>query len=400
MYGSLAISLILGVAISVFNARVLGPEIYGDFKFIQGVWRFLVAFLSGGIFVAGGRLLAQEQKKEFRQEIMGTLILICLAQGILFSTLIFLFSWPQEKIFNNFLGNDFRFIAPLIVFVSFRPFMENTLKGDNRVYSIGMFHVLPLAVYLLASLLVVKLTPFGLRSALFLTLLSLGTIVIMILWYLAPLFRNIMVHAKKVWKETKVFGFDVWIGSLFNNNTILLAPLCIAYFHDNLSVGYFSLSMTLASPLRFIPASIGVALFKRFANKDRIHPSITWATIGISVCSVVAFIIVLYLAFPIVYTENYLPALPLCYIIAIGAILQGIGGFFNNFLCAKGYGKASRNASLAQGVVNLLGYVTLVPPYAGLGAAVTLLASGMIYLCMILKSYIFLGTRNALPKKI
>ena len=43
LYGSLAISLILGIAVSVFNTRLLGAELYGDFKFIQGFWRLLMA---------------------------------------------------------------------------------------------------------------------------------------------------------------------------------------------------------------------------------------------------------------------------------------------------------------------------------------------------------------------
>ncbi len=391
LYASLAFSLALGIAVSVFNTRVLDAELYGDFKFIQGLWRFLIPFISGGIFIAGSKLLTQEEEHKVRQELIGTLILLCLTQGIFFGAFIYVISWTQEGIFNNLLGNELRFIAPLLAFVSFRPFMEQTLKGDNRVYSLGMFRVLPMAFYLGTAMLVVKFLPYGIRAALILSLLSLGAVIVGIIWNIAPVFRNIIAHARNIWQETKQFGFQVWFGSLFNNTTILLAPLCLAYFHDNLSVGFFSLAMTLAFPLRFIPASIGVTLFRKFAGEESILPSVAWVTIVTAVLSFICFLIILDWGFPIVYTDRYLPALPLCKILAGSAILQGIGGFYNNFLCARGFGKAARNASIAQGIANLLGFGTLVVFYGASGAALTLLLSGGIYFGMILVGYLRRG---------
>ena len=50
LYGTTFISVGLGFAISIFNTRVLGKESFGDYKFIETVFRFLSSFVSVGDF--------------------------------------------------------------------------------------------------------------------------------------------------------------------------------------------------------------------------------------------------------------------------------------------------------------------------------------------------------------
>lgn len=387
LYGSLGVSLILGIAVSVFNTRILLPEVYGDFKYLQSFWRFFMTFMSGGIFIAGGRMLAKEKNEAVRRELTGALSCFGMLQIIGFGLLLFILSWPQEKIFGNTLGPELRFIAPFAAVVVFRQFMEQTLKGDNRIFSLAAYRILPLGIYLLLGTSLYAGFPFGLRTTLFLTLLSMTMVFAGILWTLKPIYKNISSHFQQIWQNTRVFGLQVWLGSLFNNTTVLLTPLSLSFFHDNLSVGFFSLAMTLGFPLRFIPASVGVALFKKFAGDKKITAWVIWATTGLTVLAFVCFVIALHLFFPYLYSQSYLPALLLCKIVALGASLQGLGGFFNNFLCAQGFGKSARDASFAQGVVNLIGCGILIPLQGSLGAALTILISGGVYFTVIVLLY-------------
>ena len=58
LYISLSIGVLVGIGVSVLNTRLLGPEQYGDFKFLQSLFSFAVTFVTLGIFYSGGRLIA------------------------------------------------------------------------------------------------------------------------------------------------------------------------------------------------------------------------------------------------------------------------------------------------------------------------------------------------------
>ncbi len=61
VYLSIIISLIVGIGVSIVNKRLLGKEVYGDFKFLQNA--FALTFVTLGLFYSGGRLVAKERNQ-------------------------------------------------------------------------------------------------------------------------------------------------------------------------------------------------------------------------------------------------------------------------------------------------------------------------------------------------
>jgi len=190
-----------------------------------------------------------------------------------------------------------------------------------------------------------------------------------------------------VLNEVRRYGKHIYIGTISNVGTTQFGGIALAFFIDATAVGYFILARTISTPLTMIATNVGTAFFKSFSNSKGIPIKVVYGTIGISVVSLIVFYLVIGIFVDYVYPKEFQVILPLIYIIAMGTVIQGIGGFVNNFLCAHGYGKISRNAAFLQGFMNCLGFTFLVHWYGVNGAAFTVVLSSLSFTLMILYSY-------------
>ena len=89
----MGLGLVVGIAVSVLNTRFLGPEQFGDFKFLQTLFLFSVTFITFGAFNSGSRIIAQKKYEHIRQELVGSLLGLAAIFSLIFSVLIFGFSF-------------------------------------------------------------------------------------------------------------------------------------------------------------------------------------------------------------------------------------------------------------------------------------------------------------------
>ena len=397
--------IFIGVGVSIINTRLLGPQQYGDLKFLQNLFSFFVTPMTLGIFVSGARLLAQRQNETQKQQLIGSLLLLATILSLLLIICMFIFSYYQENIFGNRLGHLIRVLCPLLFVVPFKLCLENIMKGDNKIYELSTFRILPMIIYLGAAITFNFFVPLSLASALSINLIAAALVTVSFSFIIKPRFNNIGKTLRTVWEEIKSYGFHVYIGILFNVATVSLGALVISFIVGNINLGYFSLAKIISDPLRMIPVSIGTTFFKDFANSDRLPPRVTFLTICVSIFALFIFILLIKDVVLLLYSQDYIKSVSLCYFVSCGAVLQGIGGYFNNFVCAHGGGKFARNAAIAQGTSNIIAFSAFVYLFGVMGAAIATLLSGAIYLCAIFyyyrrlskqqRSYIF-ATRSAL----
>ncbi|MFO7810014.1 MAG: oligosaccharide flippase family protein [Candidatus Delongbacteria bacterium] len=380
LYTSMIFGIGLGVIVSVINTRLLGPEKYGDFRFIYGVYSFFALIIHFGLFSSVGRLLADRKNDSIRKELIGSSIILTSVIGVVFSLLMFSFAFFQSHLFARDLSAIFFILAPLFFFVPAKISFENVFQGENRIYELAFFRQGPQFFYIIISLILYKLNLFNLVNCLIVQLLTLGSLAFFLSLRLKPEFANIKLHLKEIFTENKSYGFHVYIGSLFGVASTHFGPILLSYFSlDNVDVGYFSLALMSAMPLALIPSIAGTTMFKEFANRNRIPAKVTYVTLSISAGTLVLFFLLIKPAVFLLYTKDFAGVIPLAYIVAFAQIFHGFGDYHNKFLGAHGQGKKMRNGAIAVGVSNLIGFVTLVPFFGALGAAYTKLFSGIIY---------------------
>ncbi|MFC2113427.1 oligosaccharide flippase family protein, partial [Bacteroidota bacterium] len=369
----------VGIGVSVLNTRLLGPERYGDFKFLQSLFSFALLFVTLGLFYSGGRLIAIEKDKGGQRKLVGGISMLALMMSLVLFILFLIFSYFEEEIFDNDLGWYVRVLAPFLAVFPFQLGLDNILQGSNRIYQLSAFRLGPKVLYLICILIYSYFFPFQLDHALIFYFASIGLLVVLILFSLKPDFSDMRNTVNRLFVENRSYGFQVYIGAITGLASSQLAGLAIGYFIDNTNVGFFALAITASTPLAMIPNSIGTTFFRDFTSMDRIPSKVFIITILISLATFAVFVLVIKQLVIFLYTDEYLAVVPLAYFVSTGSVLHGLGDFFNRFLSAHGKGKELRNSNIILGITNMIGYVLLTWLIGVQGAAITKFLAGLLY---------------------
>ncbi|MFX0135595.1 MAG: oligosaccharide flippase family protein [Candidatus Hodarchaeota archaeon] len=382
LYLSLAFTLLLGIGVSVINTRFLGPEQYGDLKFLQNIFGFSVMFFTLGFFVSGARLIAQKENEKIKHEIIGILFSVATCISAALSIGYFVFSFFEEQIFNNELGIIIRIFCPLLFVYPFVICLQNIMQGDSRIYELSVFRLAPKLLYIIVAIVFNFIIPLKLVSALSIQFLTLGLPIMVMIFLLKPEFKNLKENSLRLWKENKYYGFQVYIGSLASVASSYLGAISLGYFGNNIDVGFFSLAVTITMPLTMIPGVVGTTFFKDFTSMDSLPKKATMVTMVFSLFALLSYCLVIEKIILVLYSDEYYDVVSLSYIISAGCIFHGFGDYINRFLGAHGMGTALRNAAITVGLSNVSGYILLVYAFGVVGAAVTKLAAGIVYCIM------------------
>ncbi len=395
LYLSMSFIVILGIFTSVINTRLLGPQQYGDLKFIQTLFNFVIMFFTMGIFVTGSKMLAQKENEHRKKRLIGSLFIFSIIISIGLSFSFFVFSYFEEILFDNNLGFIIRLFSPLLFVFPFKICLENILQGDNRIYALSMFRLFPSVFYLIGALAINFLSPLSLKFSLLIEFTGGIVLLLLMVPRLQPDFSKYKTEIKRIWEENKNYGFQVYIGIIIGTASAQLGGLAIGYYIDNTNVGFFSLSLKITMPLTLISASIGNTYFKDFANLDAIPRKASIATLGISTIALAGCLILLKPVILFLYTEEYSSVIELAWFVSIGSVFHGFGDFVNRFLGAHGKGKEIRNGAIVTGIFNLFGYTFLIKYFGIQGAAITKMFSGIVYWVMMYFSYrTYLANKN------
>jgi O-antigen/teichoic acid export membrane protein len=388
MYGASVLGIILGFLVSIFNSRILGPERFGDFKFIETVARLIGSVVSVGLFISLTRLVAMKKNEKNTRKFLGLFTSIFAIISVLGLLLFFCFSFVEPYFFENQLDDVIRKYAFIVIVIIGNVAIMEILKGLHKIYTIAILSVLPILSYLISAYVLSSFIPFGLESILLLyygiQLIFLATTI----FFLKPDFKFKKNLLNELLEENKLNGRPIYYGSLAGVATTHLAGLSISYFMDNTQVGFFMLSLTICSPLLVIPSVLGTIYFKKFVEIDKIPSKVIYFSAMSTVIALVFFYLLIEKVVITFYSSDYLPVSDISKFLILAFIFHGLGDLINRFLGAKGKGKLLRNAAFLVGIVNVLGYTILINYFNINGAIITKILASAFYLSIMLFYYL------------
>lgn len=397
LYASSVIGLLFGVLCSVLNTRSLSPELFGDVRYVQNIISFVSSLLLFGYFVSGSRLLALSKDESYSRRIRGAMVAILLATIVVLSFVMFvlylisLFDGKQNLaplyLSSVFLGSN----------VILLNYVNTTAQGDNHIGRLAVARFLPSGVYLIIAFLVYR--RFGCSPTLMISLFN-GTAVLILAWIILstkPSFQNLRESLKLLYEENKSYGFNVYLGSLAGVSTSYIAGITLGSFcTDNANVGFYTLALSLATPLTMLPSIIGTTYFKSFAKENKINRKVLTYSIALTGLSLIVFVAAIRFIVGILYDDSYSVVAEYASWLAIGTSLHGFGDMINRFLGAHGQGRQIRNAAIICGLVIVFGSFVFVYFWNVNGAILTKNIGSLSYLMAMVVYYLkFIKSANA-----
>lgn len=387
LYVSLVAGVALGFGVSIVNTRLLGPQWYGDFKFLINLFTFVTTITTFGFFFTGSKLLADRKNEHIRGELVGGLLTIASVISLVLIVVLFVFSFFVDDLFHPGLGKIIRLFSPLLFIFPFKMCLENIMQGDNRIFHLAIFERASQVLYLIGVLTVSYLIPFSLTICLILQLGFTALVILVMSLLLKPALNRMGPIVSQIYTENRIYGFHVYVGALANVATAMLMGLLVGYFVNTTAVGFYSLAVTVTMPLSFIPIAFGTTMFKTFAYRTSIPKKAVFGTIALTACVLTAFLLLINRIVVLVYPPEFSEVIPLVYVMAIGSALHGFGDFVNRFLGAHGKGKELRNGAFVTGAFIMAGSLTLIPAFGALGAVFTKVVAGALYCTMMCYYY-------------
>lgn len=397
LYSTSILGLLLGVTVSVLNTRYLSPVEYGDVRYVQNIINFVSSLLLFGFFVSGSRLLAisdDEQHKRRIRGIMCVILAITIAIVMLSMLVMSIYTGIIEKPNLSYL---FLVAIPVCGNVLMLNYVNTTAQGDNHIARISLARLSPSLLYCVVAFLIYHF--FGATPARMLLLFN-GLAVITLFFIILstkPSFKDLKESFRLLREENKTYGFNVYLGGLVAVSTQYIAGITLGvYCENNANVGFYTLALSLSAPMSMLPGIIGTTHFKKFSRVNKIDSRVIKASIGITILTLVLFLVFIKYIVGFLYNENYSSVSVYASYLAFGTCFHGYGDMFNRFLGSHGRGKEIRNSAIACGVTSIVGYLVLVYFWNINGAIITRIAGSFVYfICMIF--YYIRFTKSSTP---
>lgn len=395
LYGSTIIGVFLGVLVSILNTRFLEPSDYGNVRYVNN----LIAFFSGiflfGYFVSGSRLLALAETKEEASRIKGGLVSILGITVILMMIVMIVCGIIHHFYLHKSFYSLFYLVIPVCGSTLLLNYINTSSQGDNSISTIAAARLFPQLLYLIIGFLIYENWGASTEKML---LLQNGIAVIVLLFLIlknSPNFLCLKDTFKKLNKENKQYGLQVYYGSLANVSVQYIAGLSLGVFgSDNVEVGFYTLALTVTSPLMMLPNVIGTTYFKQFAHQNSIPRKVLWGTYLMSFISLIGFVILIYPVVDLLYNKSYANVAFYASVMALGFTLHGLGDVYNRFLGSHGKGTYLRNGAFVSGIISLLGYTVGIYYWGITAAIITRILSSSSYFFMMLLYYKLFCTKS------
>jgi O-antigen/teichoic acid export membrane protein len=370
----------LSFVATTIAANEIGPEGYGDIKFVTTIWTILNTLITFGFLNSACRVLAVENEEKKMRQVFGAALILALVMGLAISLISLLVSLVVDPIFHVNLGGMVAFLSPLTITYPLLTAFTLMLQASNQIYLLVMLNLFPTFLYMMAYFVAAKyhlLTP---TSALFLQQIATVPAFIILFVKVKPSFDNLKECLKVIWDQNKTYGFPAYLGSISAIVTGQVNRLSISYWTNTTMIGYYSLASSLTTPLTMLPNAVGTSSYRQFANQKRMDKKLLIATVATSLFAFAVVFIFCRGLISWVFKSGFSTVGPMTQVMSFGSILWGFGDFFNRFLGAHGKGRAMRNISLTNGVVNIFGILILTPHWGAWGAVATMILMATIYL--------------------
>lgn len=387
LYISTLVGTLLGVVASIINTRFMEPAVYGDVRYVQNILQFASSLLLFGYFLSGSRLLALSDSEQQSRKIRGCMVLILAITAVVMVAITAgcaLVHYDKPQIAHLFVVS-----LPVCAYPILFNYINTTAQGDNHIGRLSAARLLPVLFYIPLAYWIYS--DYGATaSRMILLQWGLYTLVLLVLTISTkPLFRDVKQIFGQLKVENRDYGFQLYIGSLVMVATNYLAGISLGIFNENnAEVGFYTLALTVTTPLTMLPSIIGTTYFKQFARLDRIPSRVMRNTALLTIGSCLVYILIIKQLVVLLYTEQYASVGVYASWLAVGFSVHGFGDMLNRYLGSHGQGRDIRNASIANGVVKIVGYTLFVYLWSTTGAIVTTILCDFIYTAMIVWYYI------------
>ena len=374
------ITVVLGIAVAIVIARVLGPEGKGAYSLIILIPGLLALVGNLGIGIAN-TYFGGSRKHDWAKLASNSLI-SALAMGILVVAAFLAYFFIFNPSFLKEVEPQCVLLATLVVPLSLLTmYFRAILLGQDRINEYNLVHLAQSGTLLVLVLLLLL----AFKGGVFDTIIAWtsGTLIATILSILlVRKTTNIRWSLYPVaLKDSVKFGVKGYLSNVIQFLNYRLDMLLVAFFMSVTFVGYYSISVAMAEALWYFPAAVGTVIFARTPGMSAEDANISTPRICRNTFFITILAAIVLAAFGkyiimLFFGSAFLPALKPLWILLPGIVALSICKVLSNEITGRGKPLINTVAAGVSLAVNIPLNLLLIPRIGIAGAA---LASTISY---------------------
>ena len=236
LFSAQTVSMFAGFFASIIQARWMEPAEMGRFAFCLSIVVVTSLFFEFGVSSAGARVLALAQDANEQRQALGGLALMTFVISIGFAVFIACAGTAIDSVFDK----DVRWLligtAPLALFLPFQLFIEQSCHGLNQIRRLSVFQLLMSGTNLLALTVLIAAGRLNAGTALGAYLVGAGVAAVWTLARMRPSFSGALHYMKLALRETRGYGFNLYLARISGIASSRADQLAIGYFFANPAV--------------------------------------------------------------------------------------------------------------------------------------------------------------------
>ena len=357
---------VLGIVSTAVLARNLTTREFGSYAFAVSFLAFVALLFDFGFFAPAARLAARSEPRAQR-EITGAALVLYAPIGLAYCIAMFGLSFRVDAWFHVSASHPLRIAALFAFALPLIPIVQQLAQGVDRLHIASISLVVLQA--LLVALLVISAGSLSPTKALVLRCLSVAGAALCAVVWLRPSFRFLRKWLTELVRETRRYGFAIYVGRILSIGTYNMDVLMLGVFTNARSVGFYTLAGSIAAAANLPVLGLSTALFAPMARARKIRRQLLVVGASLGLITALAAWALAKPFIELVFSDRYAPAAALVLPLALAQAVRGLTGFYNTFLSAQGEGRALRNAGIVLTVSNLVFNFALIPPFGAMGAA-------------------------------
>ena len=383
-----AIAMAAGLAVSIVIARVLGPEGRGVYALVMTIIVMSASFGVFGLTAANTFFVAKNGQLA---RTIGTQSVIAGLAGALLSILVIYFLHTMNPaIFKGLNDVTLELTSAMIPLFLWGNLFAFAYLGRGKILAFNSFETGQRAIFFVLSLLILWHWQKSLEIYLAAVLSVIG---ILVMVYIINYYRDIShgpIYESGYTATSLGYGIKSYMATLLTLTVMRSGVLFTNYFGGNENAGFFAVAQQISELVIIIPTVVGTVLFGRISRGDSYYLTpLVLRTIT------ALFLPVTLLLFYVgdwliisIFGEAFTGAIVPLKIMLPGAFLLGLEVIMAKDIAGRGYPWPAVLAWVPVLIINVVGFVVLIPRFGVNGAAISVSISFLTIFALITSYYV------------
>lgn len=370
---SKAVIFFSSLFISIYIARILGPQAKGTYYLLVQMVSIIV--LSGMFGITNSAVYLTGKDEKSRPVLSGNLLFLTFLTSLIFFVLVLIFRFfLMNSILKDIPGQYIYLMDLAIPIVMFNQILLSMILGRNEIVIFNLSEIACSLLLFLNFIILVIFLRMGISGACTAFLLAyLIADIILLLFFV----RHIRISIQ--WKTIKNilnYGLRSYLGPICLILISRIDSFMLNLFSDIRQVGFYSISVSLAELIPFVPLSVGVVLFPKLVSQeaDRLNTDMQ-RVIRVMLFYLILLALGLFIfgkwLITFVYGKTYSPSVLPMYILLPGFVSLALYYLFFSYFNAAGRPETVTFVLLITLFVKVFLSIFTIPRWGMYGAAAT-----------------------------